>query len=178
MNYYEKIIQEKQNNSKEEKDNASEEYIRKMYAEIQELKRKGVKDIDKYYAAINQYKEAEEQMKRYKETGKSYYKTAADNLKREADQWMREIKASMHNEKEEGYYAKLAEEKKAKRNALEPVKRAEQLAREGKQYAEIIETLKKEYNLPADKAARAADQGKRNYELNPINGEHKKPARI
>lgn len=104
-------------NSQEEKDNASEEYIRKMYAEIQELKRKGVKDIDKYYAAINQYKEAEEQMKRYKETGKSYYKTAADNLKREADQWMREIKATIHNEKEEkeeGYYAKLAEGKKNK----------------------------------------------------------------
>ena len=83
-----------------------------------------------------------------------------------------------NSKEEKGYYAKLAEEKEAKRNALEPVKRAEQLAREGKQYAEIVEAIKKEYNLPTDKAARAADQGKRNYELNPVNGEHKKPAKL
>lgn len=141
-------------NSKEEKDNASEEYIRKMYAEIQELKRKGVKDIDKYYAAINQYKEAEEQMKRYKETGKSYYKTAADNLKREADQWMREIKASIHNEKEEkGYYAKLVEEKNAN-----PYYVALSLIKDKHSVNDIVRELTSNYGVSKSEALHAIEK--------------------
>ena len=167
-------------NEKEEKDNATEADIRAMYSQIQELKKKGIKgeNIDKFYAAVNYRAAAEEHRKKYKQTGQEAYRIAAEKADRQADQWIKEINRSIRNSKEKGYYAKLAEEMAAKKNALEPVQRAEQLAREGKQYKDIIETIKKEYNLPTDKATRAADQGKRNYELNPVNGEHKKPAKI
>lgn len=116
-NYGENTIEVKKQiwNSKKEKENFDMDYFRKMYDEIQELKRKGVKgaNIDKYYAAINQYKEAEKYMKLYKETGKSYHKTSAESLKREADRWMKEVKESIHNNsKEQGYYAKLIAEKR------------------------------------------------------------------
>lgn len=161
MGYYADLIKEKQN-SKEEKDNASvQDRFRHKGCMITILKK-----------GENQYTFTIEQSGREEGTNATY--PTQDKAESEAK---REVEANW-NEKEEGHYAKLSEEKKAKRNALEPVKRAEQLAREGKQYAEIIEAIKKEYNLPTDKATRAADQGKRNYELNPINGEHKKPAKI
>lgn len=161
MGYYADLIKEKQN-AKEEKDNASvQDRFRYKGCMITILKK-----------GENQYTFSVEQNGREEGSNKVY--PSQDKAEAEAK---REVEINW-NEKEESYYAKLAEEKAAKKNALEPVQRAEQLAREGKQYKDIIETIKQEYNLPTDKATRAADQGKRNYELNPINGEHKKPAKI
>ena len=105
-------------NEKEETENASEADIRAMYSQIQELKKKGIKgeNIDKFYAAVNYRAAAEEHRKKYKQTGQEAYKIAAEKADRQADQWIKEINRSIRNEKEKGYYAKLAEEKASRKN--------------------------------------------------------------
>ena len=105
-------------NEKEETENASEADIRAMYSQIQELKKKGIKgeNIDKFYAAVNYRAAAEEHRKKYKQTGQEAYKIAAEKADRQADQWIKEINRSIRNEKEKGYYAKLAEEKQERKN--------------------------------------------------------------
>lgn len=112
------LYSKKMQNEKEETENASEADIRAMYSQIQELKKKGIKgeNIDKFYAAVNYRAAAEEHRKKYKQTGQEGYRIAAEKADRQADQWIKEINRSIRNEKEKGYYAKLAEEKASRKN--------------------------------------------------------------
>ncbi len=174
MGYYADLIKEKQN-AKEEKENENFHYLGKTFSVTSGNFQQVRQQVQKAY--WDKVKELEVKLRSAEGSEKQSIEKELREIREGYKETLEEFDR-FNNEKEEGYYAKLAEEKKAKRNALEPVQRAEQLAREGKQYKDIIETIKKEYNLPTDKATRAADQGKRNYELNPINGEHKKPAKF
>ena len=72
------------------------------------------------------------------------------------------------------YYEKIIQEKK---NRLEPVNRAQQLAHQGVSYSEMIDIIREEYHLSLEQARRAVDQGKRHYELTSF-GIKKQPIRI
>ncbi len=97
--------------------------------------------------------------KNYKTIGTKYLRTLD-----EAIRWGKEVaeKESRNSKDKENYYEKIIQEKK---NRLEPVNRAQQLAHQGVSYSEMIDIIREEYHLTLDQAQRAVDQGKRHYEL-------------
>lgn len=151
-------------NEKEETENASEADIRAMYAQIQELKKKGIKgeNIDKFYAAVNYREAAEQHRKKYKETGEIGYKWAAERADKQADQWVAEIKRSMRNEKEKGYYAKLIEEKKNLTYDVDKLAKQVKTWLDTGAYSEreIAEKLEKDYGMPKSTANHILEKGK------------------
>ena len=151
-------------NEKEETENASEADIRAMYAQIQELKRKGIKgeNIDKFYAAVNYREAAEQHRKKYKETGEIGYKWAAERADKQADQWVAEIKRSMRNEKEKGYYAKLIEEKKNLTYDVDKLAKQVKTWLDTGAYSEreIADKLEKDYGMPKSTANHILEKGK------------------
>ena len=140
MGYYADLIKGKRN-AKEEKDNASvQDRFRHKGCMITILKK-----------GENQYTFTIEQDGREEGTNATY--PTQDKAESEAK---REVEVNW-NEKEEGYYAKLAEEKVAKKNA-NPYYVALSLIKDNHSYKEILRELTKNYSVPEQEAYKAIEK--------------------